>query len=251
LLNSCRRYVPILNLVPPPTEEATMTWRFVRAGAAGMALGAGLLAGVAAPASAAATIDPAARAAAAAAITARLGDLNAAVTLVKQTSWLSPGDNAALLTELNGEIGGLSALATTIQNETGVTAFQTEAAGILSQYRVYSLVLPQVHLVRAVDQATNVILPDLQHLFQQEIQLAQERHKDSAGTVSAISDLATQIANLQAATNGLSAMLVALTPAQWNTDNAVLAQPRQLLDKARHDAGLAVDDIKAVGALLK
>jgi len=228
-----------------------MKWRSLGAVVAGLALGSGLLAG---PAGAATTIDPTARVAAEAAITVRLGDLNSRVTLVNQTPWLSAADKAALLSELNSEISGLGALATTIQAETSVTAFRTEAADILSQYRVYALVLPQVHLVRATDQVTKVILPDLQSaqsLLSQQIQLAGQQHKDTTATAAPMSDLATQITNLQAATNGLSAKLLALTPAQRNANPAVLIQPRQQLGNARVDAGRALLDIKAVEAVVK
>jgi hypothetical protein len=66
----------------------------------------------------------------------------------------APPLRASLLSELNGGISGLSAPAPTIQAQTSVVAFRAEAAEILSEYRVYALVLPQAHLVRASDLAT-------------------------------------------------------------------------------------------------
>jgi hypothetical protein len=231
-----------------------MQWRSLAAAVAGLALGAGLLVGTAPPSGAAVTIDPAARVAAEAAITVRLGDLKARVTLVQGTSWLSATDRSALLSELNSEISGLDALATTIQAETSVAAFRTEAAGILSQFRVYALVVPQVHLVRATDEVTTVILPDLQAaqtLLGQQIQLAGQQHKDTSATAALMSDLATQVTNLQAVTNGLSAKLLALTPAAWNTDHSVLIPLRQQLGSGRVDAGHALSDIKAVEAIVQ
>jgi hypothetical protein len=224
------------------------------AGVAALALGVGLLAGAATPAAAATTIDPAARAAAEASVTTRLADLHARVTLVQETSWLTATDKSSLLTELDGEIAGLGALATTIQAETGVAAFRTEAADILSEYRVYALVLPQVHLVRATDQVTDVILPDLQSaesLLVQQIQLENQQHKDTSATAGPMSDLVSQITNLRTATNGLSAQLLAFTPAEWNANHAVVVAPRQKLQSARGDAGRALVDIKTVEAIVQ
>src|SRR5580700_10232998 len=126
---------------------------------------AGLMALAAAPASAqtGATINPTARSAAEAAITARLSDLNARVTLVTNDSpALSAGDRSSLLSELNSTISGLRALDTTITNETSQSAFRAEALEIYTNFRVYALVLPQVHLVRAADELTSVVVPDLQ-----------------------------------------------------------------------------------------
>jgi hypothetical protein len=230
-----------------------MTRRSWAAGLAAFALGAGLLAAAAGPAGAATTIDPVAKTGAETAITTRLADLHARVTLVKQTSWLTAADRTSLLTELDGEIAGLGALATTIQAETSVTGFRTEAADILSGYRVYALVLPQVHLVRATDQITTVILPDLQSaesLLNQQIHLAGQQHKDTSATAAPMGDLATQISNLRTATNALSTQLLTLTPAQWNTDHCVVVQPRRQLQTSRGDAGRALVDIKTVEAIV-
>jgi hypothetical protein len=231
-----------------------MRWRTLTAAVAGLAVGAGLLAGVAPPAGAVPMIDPAARVAAEAAITVRLGDLNARVTLVKQTPWLTAADGSSLLSELNGEISGLGPLATTIQAEQSVTAFRTEAAAILSEYRVYALVLPQVHLVRATDQVTQVILPDLesaQSLLGQQIQLAGQLHKNISATAAPMSDLATQIGALQTATNGLSAKMLAFTPAQWNANPSLWIGPRGQLGSVRTAAGRALSDIKAVETVVR
>jgi hypothetical protein len=205
-----------------------------------------LVIGSASPALAA-TIDPAARTAAEAAITARLTDLSARVTLINSSPALTAGDKSALLSEITSTTSGLQTLATTIANETSVAAFRTEVAGIYSNFRVYALVLPQVHLVRATDELATVVVPALQKVEQ----ALQARAAGVAAAVAPLNDLAAQIAAIQTDTGGLSATLLAVTPAQWNASHTVLSGPRQKLEAARKAAGQALDDVKAVRAVIK
>jgi hypothetical protein len=218
---------------------------------AALAATVGLVVMAAAPASALpnATIDPAARTAALSAITSRLADLNARVTLVNQSPAMSATDRSTLLSELNSTISGLTALDTTITNETSVTAFRTESADIFSVYRVYALVLPQVHLVRASDEMSSVIVPGLQKVeaaLQSRITGA-----NTSATAADMSDLAKQITAIQNDTNGVPATLLALTPSQWNADHTVLKAPRRQLGAAWTAAGQALSDVKAVLAVLQ
>jgi hypothetical protein len=199
----------------------------------------------AAPASAA-TIDPAARTAAEGAISARLTDLNARVALVNQSTVFTTADKSALLSELTGTISGLQALATTIANETAVAAFHTEVAGIYANFRVYALVLPQVHLIRASDQLGADVTG-----FQKVQALLQARVNGNPAAAAPMADLATQITAIQTTTSGLSATLLGLTPAEWNANHTILSAPHQQVVTARKAAGQALDDIKAVRAVLK
>jgi len=216
---------------------------------------AGLVVMMAAPATAqpTTTIDPVARTAAEAAITMRLADLNARVTLVNQTPSIGASDRSALLSELNSTISGLQALNTTITNETSVTAFRTEAGDILSTYRVYALVLPQVHLVRASDEMTAVVIPAFQQLetdLQSRITAEQQQGKNVAVTTAAMTDLANQITAMQTDTSGVSATLLGFTPAQWNADHTIVSGPRHMLGSAFSAAGQALKDVRAVRAVL-
>jgi hypothetical protein len=216
----------------------------------------GLVVLAAGPASArpASTINPAARAAAESAVTSRLADLNARVTLVNQSPALTSGDRSGLLSELNSTIGGLTALTSTIAGETNQAAFRTEAAQVFSNFRVYALVLPQVYLVRASDELTSVVVSDLQKVeaaLQSRISSEQRQGRDVSATTAPMSDLASQITAIAGDTAGLPATLLALTPAQWNANHSVVLGPRQRLGSAGTAAGQALRDVQTVRAAIQ
>jgi len=216
--------------------------------------------GVGAASAATGGINPVARTEAETAISVRITALHAAGTLVQQTGWFAGSDRAALANiiagDLNGnsQVEGLTALATTIRNETDPVKFRAEVQTITTDYRVFALVLPQVELVRAGDRLTTDTVPTLQALdidLKKAIAAEAAEGKNVQAAQSAVKDMEAQIGIIAAKTNGTSAALLALTPSQWNANHGVVAPYRddiatagQAAHQAGKDAQAALKDLQ-------
>jgi hypothetical protein len=222
----------------------------------------GLMLALGAGAASAATggINPVARTEAETAISVRITALHSAGTLVQQTGWFAGSDRAALENiiagDLNGssQVEGLTALATTIRNETDPVKFRAEVQTITTDYRVFALVLPQVELVRAGDRLTTDTVPTL-HALDIDLRkaIAQEaaEGKNVQAAQAAVKDMEAQIGIIGAKTNGTSAALLALTPSEWNANHGVVAPYRddiatagQAAHQAGKDAQVALKDLQ-------
>jgi hypothetical protein len=159
----------------------------------------------------------------------RITALNAALTTIHQTAWFAGSDQSALQTLVTSDITGLTTLGTTIGAETDGTKFAAEVKSITAGYRVYALVLPQVHLVRAFDRLTGDALPNLQALdrdLKAAIAEQSAEGRNVAGAQAAVANLDAQISTIGHAATGASAKVLALTPAQWNANHGVVAPYR-------------------------
>ena len=217
-------------------------------------------AGAASAATTGGSINPIAHAQAELAISVRITALDTAGTQVQQTGWFAAGDQAGLESIItgdvngNGQVPGLTTLATTIHNETDLTKFRAEVKSIFTDYRVYALALPQVRLVRATDRLTTDTVPTLKHLDTDlENAIAQEaaEGKNVQAAQAAVHDLEAQIATIGQKTAGTSAALLALTPAQWNANHGVVTPYRDDVHtatvaarQAQVDVRTALEDLK-------
>ncbi|HEY3811041.1 MAG TPA: hypothetical protein VGL49_06370 [Acidimicrobiales bacterium] len=198
-------------------------------------------------------ISPIARTRAETAISVRITALDAANTLVQQTGWFAGSDQAALENIItgdlngNGQAPGLNSLAVTIRNETDPTKFRAEAASIFADYRVFALALPQVKLVRASDRMTTDTVPTLKQLdtdLEQAIAQEAAEGKNVQAAQAAVHDLEAQIASIGQKTSGVSAALLALTPAQWNANHGVVSPYRNDVHAAVAAARHAQTDVR-------
>jgi hypothetical protein len=124
---------------------------------------------------------------------------------------------------------------------------------VFLNYRVYALALPQVRLAAATDDITGGVLP---HLADAQAKLstmlsAAGPAKDTALVKAEMSNLAFQIQTVTSMTSGLSTKIVAYTPAQYDSNHALLSTARQSLLSARADIAMARMDIQSVLAAVK
>jgi len=199
-------------------------------------------------------VNPAARARAETAISARITALHAALATIQQTGWFAGSDQATLETLVTRDVTGLTALGTTIGTETDGTKLAAEARSIDSDYRVFALALPEVHLVRAIDRMSGDALPNLQAIdrdLKAGIAEQSAEGRNGAGALAAVSGLDAQISIIGRATTGTAARLLALTPARWNADHQVVSPYRAgvaaavaALDQAGRDIQTALQDLR-------
>jgi hypothetical protein len=193
------------------------------------------------------------QAAAAAAIARRLASLSVAINEVNNNAVITPADKATLLATLNGDVTGLTALGVTIAADTTVKQAASDYSKIFTSYRVYALALPQVRFAAAADDMTGAVLPKLTDAQTKLAALLAgvDSGKNTPQVQAWMADLAKQITAIGTETNGLSATVLAYTPAQYDANHALLSPARAALAISRNDIKTARSDISNVVQALK
>ncbi len=189
---------------------------------------------------------------AAADISARVTSLNQAIPAVTANAVITSGDKATLLATLNNDLAGLTALGHTIAADSTAKQAATDAATIFTTYRVYALGLPQVRYAEATDDITGGALPRLTDADTTlaALLVGSDSAKNTPALQAAMVDLAGKISATSTATTGMSAAVLAYTPAQYDANHDLLNGPRQNLTTAQADIKAARGDIATVlGAL--
>ena len=177
-------------------------------------------------------------------ISRRLTALADAKGKIQNLTTLTQDDQNALNTEVTNDMTKLKSLRTTLDSETTLTGARTDVQSIISDYRVYVLVLPVARLVEAIDKLTDVEnkLTTLQAKIQGGADKEQSGGKNVTAIQKSVSDMQSQINAAQNATTGLTAKLLALQPSDYNTNHAVLMQYRTNLGSAETALKTARDD---------
>lgn len=198
-------------------------------------------------------VDPAAvKAKCVAAIQQRLATLDQLTSRVNSAKHLTAGNRATLLADIQSDRTGLTSLEGEINGETTLLQLKVSCPKIVNDYRVYLLLVPQVHMVVAAD-AGNAAIDDFNKatsLLQKAINAASTHGVDPAKVADAqarSADAQAKITDAKAKVDPVVAELVALTPADINNGSAqsVLASAKAALAAARDDLKLARADLAA------
>jgi hypothetical protein len=169
--------------------------------------------------------------------------------------FLTSADRTALENEIGATRTGLAGLKTTIDADTTVSALKTDLPKIARDYRVYLLVVPQVHLTRGADaeSAASGRLTALAGRLGELITFAQSQGKDVTAAKAALAAMTADITDGQSQIGGLSAKILPLTPADWNGGTAApILNGARASEKSAHDEFVAArNEAKAVIAALK
>lgn len=178
----------------------------------------------------------AAKKVAAGAITRRVLALRELSTAAKSIVRLSDADRAALTTQLQDQVNGLSSLNAKIQGDTDEATVRADAGKIVTDYRVYVLTIPK---------ARGVVVADIELNAAERLTKLADRLSNAIGasgkdTTKAKTDLAslrTKLASVTGTVTPLPAGLLALQPAGYPGNHTTLEQTRASLRTGR--TGLA------------
>ncbi len=186
-------------------------------------------------------------------ITRRLTTLNTLASKINGATKLSASDKATLLSEVNTEIGGLTALKAKLAAETTFAGAKADANSIHTDYRVYALVVPKVQLLRVADDqlVVEAKLTDLIAKLQVRITIAQGKGKDTASLQTKLNAMKTQLANAQAISAAVQAKVLPLQPGDFNSDHAVLSGDASQLKTAHDYNASTYKDAKSIVNELK
>ena len=187
---------------------------------------------------------------AAGAITRRVLALRELQTAAKAIARLSDSDRSALVTQLQGQIDGLTNLNAKIQGDTDETTVRADAGKIITDYRVYVLTIPKARGVVASD----IELTAEDRLGKLADRLQSTIDATSKDTTKARSDLAAMRTKLTAVTGAVSPLpagLLALQPAGYPGNRTTLEGDRMGLRTGRANLADAAVLARQVVADLK
>jgi hypothetical protein len=181
-----------------------------------------------------------------------LADLSAKITASKV---MTPSDATALRAEIGSTSSGLTSLKATIDADTDLVTLKSDVQKIATGYRVYLLVVPQVHLVNAAAGvvAVQAKFADINTKLAAAIAAAKAAGKDTAAAQAELDAMNASVTAAAALATPIPAALLPLTPAQYNggTAGPTLAGARKALGTARNDLKSAEASAKACRNALK
>ena len=156
---------------------------------------------------------------------------------------LSSGDKSALLGTESSDASGLTALDATIQADTTFSQAKTDCEKIVTDYRVYVVFEPQVHLVIAADRVGSVATK----ITALASELQQKLGSNTNPTVqAALADLQKQVAAAQTSVSGVSATVLAQTPSGYPGNKSVLTSALASVQSAIKDLKQARSDVETI-----
>ena len=185
--------------------------------------------------------------------TERTGSLNTAIAKVNAATDITPGDRATILGTLNNDVAGMTTVEAKIAADTTVATAAADFQTIFTTYRVYAVAIPQARLAAGADRMTGTTIPRLTDA-QSKLAAALAGPDASKSTPQLLADLAdmhSQITAASSALNGVSAEALAVTPADFNANNSVLAPIRASVATAIVDLKTAAADGKTVLAAIQ
>ncbi len=233
--------------------SATMVTAVGPTGAAGPA-GKGVCATQAAASRANATVETL-RAFGDCEITRRFATLDKLATQVSGSKVLTSSHASALSAKISAARSGLTDLTATIDSETSIPNLKAHIVKIATDFRVYVLLAPQVHLVNASDGvvAAQTRFNDMSTRLAARIAAAKAAGKDTTAAQGHLDAMKAAVTRAVGLAQPIAGKVLPLTPSDWNSGAAgpVLNQARTDLTAARNQLRTAVAEAKACREALK
>lgn len=186
-------------------------------------------------------------------ITRRLTALNTAAKVISQTEKLSSADKQTLTDEVNSTVSGLTTLKTKLDADTTLTDARTDAKSILSDYRVYALVLPKVRLIKVSDGqiALEAKFSTLSATFLQRFAELKAAGQDTGVFEAALANMNLKVEAAQTISTAIQTKVIALQPTDYNSDHTILSGDRDQLKTAHDDLTAARTYAKTIADGIK
>jgi hypothetical protein len=183
-----------------------------------------------------------------AAIARRIATLDADATRIASATHLTATDRQALANVVASDKSGLQALQTKIDSDTTTRQAIDDARTIVSTFRVYALVEPQVHLAIAADRLMAVTqeFSSVEARLQARIDAAKARGASVDAAQAALDDLKSNVTNAAGAVGPVPSEVTALQPAGYPGNRTTLVSAREALETARKDLKAALVDARTV-----
>ena len=183
----------------------------------------------------------------------RITSLNREIPRISGNACITDPNKSTILGTLNADLTGMQDLASAIAADTDVASAAAHYKSIFDDYRVYGVGIAQAHYAAAADCIQSKAIPALTAAQTKLTAALAGKYADkSTPEIEAkMADLAAQIAAATAAIDGVAAEALAVTPADYNANHAVLSSAKTSVSSAVAAVKLAKQDAQAVLAALK
>ncbi|MGA8295770.1 MAG: hypothetical protein WB770_01875 [Acidimicrobiales bacterium] len=186
------------------------------------------------------------------AIALRLNALHRADAKSSGWSALTASDRSAFLDVISADSAGLSSLASSVRSDTTVTQLQGVIGAMITEYRVFDVLVPQVTAARRLDSSATTVAG----LAKTEFQIAAAVTTASAlGESKAIlrlyAALVTEVSSAESLVALNHAAVVNLVPASFSRSAAVFVSAQSAMATIRGDVNAAKSDIEKIAVLLR
>jgi hypothetical protein len=186
-------------------------------------------------------------------ISRRLTTLATVTSKISAATKLSASDKSYLSEEVSTETSGLTALKTKLDAETTLAGARTDAQSIVTDYRVYALIVPKIQLIKTADdqQVSESKLSALVIKLQSRLTAAKANGKDITALQAKLDDMNTQTSNAQAISSAIESKVLTLQPTDYDSDHSLLSGDAAQLKTAHSDNTTAYNDAKSIVAGIK
>ena len=182
----------------------------------------------------------------------RITALTTGITKVTATTTLTAPDKTTILGTLNGDLSGMKTLQAKIAADPTATVALADYRSIYTDYRVYVVGLQQSFIAATADGLTGTAIPKLQSAATKITAVfAADPSKATPALQAQLADMQAKTANAATKTTGLAAGALAVTPAAYNANHAVLVEMRASARDALADTKAAAQDGRAILAALR
>jgi hypothetical protein len=184
-----------------------------------------------------------------AAVARRLTSLATVKADLDATPSVASADRATLDAQIDATSAGLTALKATFDADTTLAKVRTDCRRVVSDERVYELLIPRVELVRAAGrvQAAAGTLKHLAGLLQAEVNAAKGRNKDITSAQGYVTDLGLKADAATKAVAGIPTAVLPLDAAGYPGNRPVLVGARASVASAH---GAMTGAIAAAGSAI-
>jgi hypothetical protein len=172
------------------------------------------------------------------------------------TPSVASADRATLDAQIDATVTGLTTLKATFDADATLAAVRSDCRRVVTDERVYALLIPRVELVRAAGrvQAAMGTLHHLAGLLQARVNAAKGRNRDTTSAQGYVTDLGLKADEAAKAVADVPAAVLPLGAAGYPGNRPVLVSARASVDTARGAlqgavaaAGSAITALKALG----
>lgn len=174
----------------------------------------------------------------------RLTTLSNLTSGISSAQFLTASDKSTLSNEVTTESSDLTSLKTKLDSETTISAATTDDLDVITEYRVYVLVVPKVYIVITADdqQVEETALTNAATTAQQLITSAKNAGKNVTTLQSELSNLSSSVSAAQSISSAMESGVIGLQPTDYNSDHSILVGDYNKLQTAQSDIQSAVTD---------
>lgn len=183
----------------------------------------------------------------------RVRVLNGLLARLSEAPKVQNADKATLVDQINSQVAGLTALKSKIAADTDFVTLRNDVQSIRTQYRVFVLIIPKVHIIIAsarVSAASDELL-NVSTALETKLAEAKNAGKNTVALESLLSEVQKKITDAKNEASSANVSTIKVTPTQFNSNKEILQSPRQSLQSAKEDLQSARRDALKIREALK